>query len=515
MSLSLPVSSFPDVSIIHPPPKPLEVDLKNILTGPHPTKRRRKKSLGCLFANRNPTFSDSNTPERHSESIERAVNITGSRSHTPDSCRLDSSQPFEAHGSRDILFPQTEEVTLLPDSDPIRQSLLWTDDITYCRPPRSTKESIASLGLAGRSTTPDCALTTTDSGPAIAYCCTSNFFKPQTLPPLPPLPPPESTYSTARPVQISMADHRHAKMQRRRSSTVGDESRIRNDLQIEVVSVIHKDDIPSTPPSPITFSCNRRGSYIAVHSSEVNDDDDTTTRGSYDTKLSSTSNLQRRAKANNPFSISRPPRKSNPVPPVTRPPPPSPVVRQNTEAELPLDFTMMAHPWMRAFPTAHHHMATPRPKKPKVVIPVSAPTTNNNNKQLPPPSAYNSPSKLNPMNLMPFKLFRRPRSSAGQRTDFTSGDSPSRTRDTRRNSVHVFGQSTNTMSRNIGAQLSSSSHTLAYHGGSQMGGQTESDEEDDTPSIVTHHAVGDVWREKNIDEVIPTLRSLKAAKLKE
>ncbi|TCD62722.1 hypothetical protein EIP91_006520 [Steccherinum ochraceum] len=524
MSLLLPVSSFPDVvSISHDPP--MDQNVRIIVTPP--SLKKRMPILGAFGK----SLSRPSTPIPDAEPEPpdtAAVREVSTRSVNLGRC--------EVYGRGPVILQQSITPTyhaVYHDhhlrSNPgtvLRRRPSWMSVLPGpSAPPRSTKESIAILGLSRRSPSPDSS-TSSDADSMVA-CCYS--VESQALPPLPPIsaaspphPPPAIQTVTFHPPSRSSSLNQDAKEPFELIASDGlpvtdDEF---NDQDLESIS-----SSSSVPPSPITFS-HRNSVYIAAGSSSgvVKSPQDVGM-----TTVSLTADSQLRWRATSASATA---------------PSPSTQKRQLGVSTLSPEFAanLAVQPWSRAthFPTTG--MFTPAPKllKPGQSLPPQSPIS---------PTSPTSSSKLS-VKLQSLKIFRRRLSvSADEQLVASPADelpggsqtpvSPPpqsenyqhfawtaalRRKKRHRNSIHLSSISSLPDDLRPGSGRSSigsgSDRTESTMHGSEGSHATtirhlsERRSTNTLRSVTTHRVAGDTWREEDMENVIDTLRTMKVGKLR-
>ncbi|CAL1709220.1 unnamed protein product [Somion occarium] len=451
MSYPLSVSSFPDTISTHE--QPLNVEVQIVVT-PASTKKPCPihGAIKNLFTKDHvPLDVSPEFPRRNSESSVEPWNPVPS----DNPARL-------SHQTNDDLF------TVMPTNDGTSyhnthhgswsqatsqgQCSPWTDVLVHHQPPRSTKESIASLGLSQRSPLPDC-LGCTDFDPMVTLCCRRIWVETPSLPPLPPLPPKES------PMEIPV----------RPSSSLSHTSNICNEIEIEneIEEDADRNSEPSPPPSPLVFS-NRTSSYIAAEGAKGQ----TSVEVVSNTMRSTSSSLSANGQLKLPTS---PPRRRT-APPTTMP----------VEA--------MAH--LRVFPVYPSSIFASKPKPQKLKTPTTPSPSS-------PSASSSSPKRTG------WKRFYRRHSVS----DIENTASPSVAR-----SQTPVGPvaSSETLSPTLGrtssiSQSDYSEHTIAEHPVEPAPQSQSHGNINDVPHIVARAHVGGVWQEKEVGEVISTLRTMKVS----
>ncbi|KAK7683120.1 hypothetical protein QCA50_013793 [Cerrena zonata] len=464
MSCPLSVSSFPDINPTHNPP--LDVDLP-LLVAPTPTKRRGgiTNVIKDLFVrDHDHPVSRNNFPHgTYDSSIQPTNLIQGEFSERPSHnshIHLVPATPtideWHDHNSHHRSWSQATSPMQCPSSEDS-----WYELHQYPMP-RSTKESIASLGLSRSCPSSDCE-EYPDPRFMVTVCSARNWVETPSLPPLPPLPPRKEGFFE-NPIRPSSA------LSWLSNSTHGSE------IGIEMV-----DDHPepsTRPPSPICFT-DRASSYIAAGSSSRLTSLETMSNPNNNPSFPSSSNSRGHASSPSVTSVRR--RVSPPAPP-------------------PIE--MMGH--LRVYPILTSGLFSSKPKqpksKPKRLVTSSTSAS--------PSTPSSSPSKALPK--MPvWKRFRRRHSISGFVTSPTSTEFPSE-------AAQVT--STESVNRTLGR---TSSPTHSDYSAPSM--HTVTDRIDpppsvrfggkdiDGPHVIAHTHVGGVWQEKDVNEVISTLRTMKVS----
>lgn len=438
MSLPLSVSSFPDpVSTT----RQLPFSPDKQASGPT-TRRGRIKSLFGIQSP--PAIPEQSTAQEplstpHSNVKQRLDPIQTSGlflSHRP-----------AVHGDFSDSRIHYSTRTHVPSSE---QCLPQTDAETYFhihQNPRSTKESIAHLGLAPRSFTPDPQLTL-NSDEMVTTCSHSGYVETPPLPPLPPLPPPS-------PVSQEMIIYDTPN----RTSSLARHNDPYADNDAFIVETSADDEHPdgSSPPSPIMFS-HRISSYVAAGSAHVPTCDEARPP---ETHMASKPSVQSRTTASTPqLGLSSPPKLSMRA------------------------AAMMALPWTRAYP--------------------------------PPPSVFISPSPQtsscsNPLKLLSWaKIFWRRKHGPSETQSRPSSKPPIH----RPQTIHIGPNSCDFVfveddetpdSARPYTDISPEYDVATFK-------FPEPEEENLSLSrMTTHHAIGNVWEEKDVGEIISTLRTMKVS----
>ncbi|KAI0076502.1 hypothetical protein K474DRAFT_1675545 [Panus rudis PR-1116 ss-1] len=313
--------------------------------------------------------------------------------------------------------------------------------------PRCTKESIASLGLSRRSPTPDSCPSDSDSMVAL---CSNNFVESPALPPLPPIPPPKDDVGQELIIEVPPRPPSSL------SQVSTHSSRQAHSVDIDEV------DVDDDPPSPIIFS-NRMSTYFAADS---------------------------KVEARTQIEIGAQKQPSSPSPSQLSTSNSQQLLHHRTKSIPPVE--LVAHPWTRFTPISTSVLFAPTiNSKPK-----SKP------KPLPqPPSSLAKQCAV----LSTLKRFRRRHSVS----DTGSVTFPSTSKDSPVNSPAPTLRGTISRSSSISHSTESSIQTIPNRNVSPSPVMQLRD--DDGRQIITHAEVGGVWEEKEIEEVIHSLRTMKAS----
>ncbi|KAH8083318.1 hypothetical protein BXZ70DRAFT_1012165 [Cristinia sonorae] len=503
MNRHLPVSSFPDlVSHGHPSP---DLDLQITITPP--PFRGRKLYLDRVFKKTTfrpapPTTVFHVNADPSPDPVERRAGSGHCTAAPPPPVKDSASSSRSDDGSNHHNPHHRSTSKALP-----RRETSGIDGFSSPRGPRSTKESIATLGLARapRSSSPD-SITMSDTDSTVAYCYAGGWIEPQALPPLPPVPPPVSplfqTIHLDTPVRVSSLPVRP---DMKENFEIVQDEYDDNDFDSNDQDVEFRSTSSSIPPSPITFS-HRNSAFITVESSSgikelsLGPSPLTITTVS----LGNDSRLRRRTPSSAPYSKEAA----------------SPLSASSTTTLAPdvPAWTRVGH-----FSTAALFAPAPKLLKPgETYVPPSSPSSK-------------SRAKLNT-----WKIFRKPsRNASIKDVDDDQLEAGAETPPTRRapaaaasseycqwtglrkkrhrNSIHVVSITTvptePTSPRRASTESDRTQSTLRE---SDMGpmGLSGRRSVNTLRSVTTHRGDGETWREEDINSVLDTLRTMKVGRLR-
>lgn len=473
MSWPLSVSSFPDTITVHD--QPLDVDLR-FLVNPAPTKRRGgiTNVIKDLFA------------KEHDHPATRSGFPHGTYDSSIQPTNLVQSEFPErtSHSTRIQLVPATPTIDEWDDPNNDHRSWSQAASPGQCTPrtdrnsswhelhqypmPRSTKESIASLGLS-RSCPSSSSQQYPDPQFTVTICSTKNWVESPSLPPLPQLPPRKEASSLEIPARPSSA------LSRLSNSTHGSE--------ISIKMLDNRPEPSTRPPSPIYFN-DRASSYIAAGSS---------------TRLAS---LEMTSRTINPPQFASPS--------ISRGHATSPsatTVRRRVPPPAPPPIEMMGH--LRVYPVLTSGLFSSKPRQPKPKPKSPAPSS----KSTSPSTPSSSPSKALPKKPPVWKRFRRRHSVSEIVTSPTSAEFPSSvSQATSTESVNRSVRSLGRASSTTHSEYSSPSiHTIAERGIDPPPSVRFGGKDIDGPHVIARTHVGGVWQEKDVNEVLTTLRTMKVS----
>ncbi|KAJ3478798.1 hypothetical protein NLI96_g9507 [Meripilus lineatus] len=437
MALPLSVSSFPD-SIATPRQPPFNSDTHVAA----PAKKRHR--IKSLFGIQVPPAIPAPKPEQV------GIKASPGRSTSVPKLVIDTSclpTFLPSHGAHGVPTLHQRRLTSVPS---LEQRFPQTGAETYDHSrwkPRSTKESIANLGLA-RSMTPDPQLAF-DADDVVTTCSNSGWVEPPPLPPLPPLPPPSPRPESQvlilydKPNRVTSLPRNHTPYNY-------------NDASIMETPVDDMALDDESPPSPITFS-HRISHYFAAGSAHV------------------------------PISdlVVPPPEDSRESPQATilpRDTTPAPHTHMSirSPSQLSIRAAMAIHPWMKVRP-------------PPTPISIPSPT---------------KISSFTPLKLIGWtRIFRKMR----RRSSSEVANVPSKAPAPRPNTIQIGPHACDLV---FGDDELLPPTPLQDHDQDDADVVTLkfTDPEEGTLSrITTHHAIGDVWEEKDVGEIISTLRTMKVS----
>ena len=475
MSFHLPVSSFPDA----PPHALSATDTKTQIIVTPPPAKIRIPYLGRVLGkdtSRPATPSIMPDAEPKLASIDTVADVS-TRSAYPRQSEAPTQCPMIVQSFR----PSFDVVNHHgPHHRSTSGALLgyrssWIDQYPEYRAPRSTKESIAVLGLSRRRTPSPDSSSSSDSDSMVACCYSSGWVEPQALPPLPPIPPPS-------PPPFSTFLNPPA-----RSSSLGcdvkESFKILSDVDVDNkrIDIESVDEVcserSSTPPSPITFS-HRNSAFITMESSAGISDIDRPTLTTIPLSTDSTLRWQSTS---------------------CSPPPSSPVSRKAAENALSVEFAADVSPFANVTHVSAAALFASSPKllKPGQPLPsTSSPTVSKLSVKMPTWKIFykRSGDESSPQTEATATPVE-PRSQSQTRCPLTS-----RRKRRHRNSIHLASisslhtESSTTRRSSIGSDRTQNTAQETAPGGVVCRVLKERKSMNTLRSVTTHRVAGDQWQ---------------------